>query len=105
EEPGRRLSQIRLAEQLTSLVHGPEGLAAAQRASRVLFGEEIREQDASQLLEIFADVPSVELARSALDGDGLGLLDALVAARLASSKGEARRTVDQGGAYVNNRRA
>jgi tyrosyl-tRNA synthetase len=104
-EPGRRLSQLRLAEQLTALAHGAEGLAAAQRASRVLFGEEIQDQDASQLLEIFADVPSVELARSSLEGEGFGLLDALVAARLAGSKGEARRTVEQGGAYVNNRRA
>jgi tyrosyl-tRNA synthetase len=55
------------------------------------------------LLEIFADVPSVEIARPSLEGPGLGLLDALVVAGLASSKGEARRTVAQGGAYVNNR--
>lgn len=104
EEPGRRDSQTRLAEQLTVQVHGPAGLAAARQATRVLFGEEIQEQDASQLLDIFADVPSVELSRTLLEGEGMGLLDAMVAARLAASKGEARRTVEQGGAYVNNRR-
>jgi tyrosyl-tRNA synthetase len=57
------------------------------------------------LVEIFADVPSERLPRAALsDGDGLPIIDALVAAKLARSKGDARRTVEQGGAYVNNRR-
>jgi tyrosyl-tRNA synthetase len=42
---------------------------------------------------------------SRLDGEGLGVLDAFVEAGLAKSKGEARRTVQQGGAYVNNRRS
>jgi tyrosyl-tRNA synthetase len=104
-EPHLALSQTRLAEELTRLVHGAEGLAAAQRATQVLFGGEISGLDDAQLSEIFADVPSRELARSELDGDGLGLLDAFVSAGLASSKGEARRTLQQGGAYVNNRRA
>jgi tyrosyl-tRNA synthetase len=104
KEPERNLSQIALAEQLTGLVHGADGLATAQRATRVLFGEEIGDQDATQLLDIFADVPSVELARTVLAGDGYGLLDALVATGLAKSKGEARRAVEQGGGYVNNRR-
>ena len=46
---------------------------------------------------------SCELSRSQL-ADGLPLIDALVATQLAKSKGEARRTIEQGGAYVNNRR-
>ncbi|MGE0758353.1 MAG: tyrosine--tRNA ligase [Pirellulaceae bacterium] len=103
-EPDQRHSQIRLAEALTVQVHGTAGLEAAQRATRVLFGEALDDLEASQLLEIFADVPSVELPRQVLDGEGLGLLDAMVSARLAGTKGEARRTVEQGGAYVNNRR-
>jgi tyrosyl-tRNA synthetase len=105
KEPSRRLSQTRLAEELTRLVHGAAGLEAAERATRVFFGEEFGELDANQLAEVFADVPSVELAMTELDGDGYGLLEAFVAAGLATSKGEARRTVTQGGAYVNNRRA
>ena len=89
---------------MTRLIHGPEGLAAAQRATEVLFGAEVRDLDDRQLTAIFADVPSTELPRSRLTGAGLNILDALSEAGLAKSKGEARRTVGQGGAYVNNRR-
>ncbi|CAN0381556.1 unnamed protein product, partial [Ectocarpus sp. 4 AP-2014] len=54
--------------------------------------------------QIFADVPAGELPRTQLEGEGLPIVDALVAAGLAKSKGDARRTVEQGGAYVNNRK-
>lgn len=104
KEPHLALSQLRLAEELTRQVHGDAGLASAQRATQVLFGGEIEGLDDTELSEIFADVPSKELSRSTLDGEGLGLLDAFVNAGLAASKGEARRTLQQGGAYVNNRR-
>jgi tyrosyl-tRNA synthetase len=104
EHPQRTESQLRLAEEVTRLVHGCEGLAAAQRATQILFGEEIQGLEDGQLQEIFHDVPSHEVQASQLDAAGLGLLDAFVAAGLARSKGEARRVVQQGGAYVNNRR-
>ena len=48
--------------------------------------------------------PASELPRARLAGEGLNVVDALVEAGLAKSKGEARRTIEQGGAYVNNRR-
>ncbi len=102
--PAARESQRRLAEELTRLVHGETGLAAARRATETFFGAEIDRLSDAQLVEIFADVPSKTLPRSRLDGDGLGIFDALVEAGLAKSKGEARRTIEQGGAYVNNRR-
>jgi len=57
-----------------------------------------------ELLEIFADVPSHELPRARLAGEGLGLTEALVLTGLAKSNGEARRAIEHGGAYVNNRR-
>lgn len=103
-DPGRRESQKRLAESLTQLVHGADGLAAAQQATQIFFGAEISDLDARQLGQIFADVPSKSVARDLLAGDGLPIVDALVEAGLAKSKGEARRTVTQGGAYLNNRR-
>ena len=102
--PQERASQKRLAEELTRLVHGETGLTAAQRASAILFGAEISGFSDRQLRDIFADVPSIEMSVSRLDGAGLGALDAFVEAGLAKSKGEVRRTVQQGGAYVNNRR-
>jgi tyrosyl-tRNA synthetase len=102
-DPGKRESQRRLAEELTRMVHGGEGLTAAKRATEIFFGAEIEKLSDRQLGEIFADVPSREVARDRLAG-GLSLVDALVESGLAKSKGDARRTIQQGGAYVNNRR-
>ena len=105
EDASARASQTCLAEELTRLVHGPAGLTAAQRATEIFFGAEIADLDDTQLGQIFADVPSESVSRQLLvDDGGLPVVDALVAAGLAKSKGEARRTVEQGGAYVNNRR-
>lgn len=105
DEPHKRLCQLRLAAWMTEFIHGPAGLASATRASAMLFGGgEISELDDAQLLEIFADVPSCQLERGALES-GLPLIDALVIAKLANSKSEARRTIEQNGAYINNRPA
>ena len=103
-KPEARDSQRRLAEWLTQLVHGDTGLAAARRATEIFFGAEIDHLSDAQLNEIFADVPSRTLPRSRLEPPGLPIVDALVEAGLAKSKGDARRTVEQGGAYINNRR-
>jgi tyrosyl-tRNA synthetase len=103
-EPGRREAQRRLAEELTRLVHGPEGLATAQRATDIFFGAEISRLSDAQLQSIFADVPSKVLACDRLRKGELSVIDAFVEAGLAKSKGDARRTISQGGAYVNNRR-
>ena len=103
-DPGRRIAQQRLAADLTRLVHGEEGLAAAERATAMFFGGEIGSLSDAQLNEVFADVPSRELPRDRLSGDGLGIIDAVAEAGLAKSKGESRRLISQGGVYLNNRR-
>ena len=103
-DPARREAQRTLASELTRLVHGEEGLAAAERATAVFFGAEIQELSDSQLGEIFADVPSQQLSRSRLEGEGLPIVDALAESGLAKNKSDARRTVEEGGAYLNNRR-
>jgi tyrosyl-tRNA synthetase len=103
-EPQKRESQRRLGEELTLLVHGEAGLAAARRATEIFFGAEIESLNDAQLGEIFADVPSNQLSRERLAGEGLTLVDALVESGLAKNKSEARRAIEQGGAYVNNRR-
>ncbi|MEX2121684.1 MAG: tyrosine--tRNA ligase [Pirellulales bacterium] len=102
-DPAKRESQRRLAEEVTRLVHGPDALGKARRASEILFGAEIADLTDHDLEQIFAEVPSLELDRRLLAA-GLNIVDALAAAGLAKSKAEARRTVVQGGAYVNNRR-
>ncbi len=101
EAPHLRESQKKLAEELTRVVHGESGLAAARHATEVFFGAEIEDLDDRTLADIFADVPSSQLPKARLE-EGLPLIDALVEAGLCQSKGEARRTIQQGGAYVNN---
>lgn len=102
--PEQREAQKRMAAELTRLVHGEEGLTSAIRATSILFGAEIVHLNDAELTDIFADVPSKELARDRLAGEGLLFIEALVESGLAKSKGEARRTLTQGGAYLNNRR-
>ena len=105
KDAAKRESQQHLAEELTRLVHGEAGLVAAQRATEIFYGAEISDLSDAELVEIFADVPSQQLTRQTLtDGGGLPIVDALVAAGLSKTKSDARRTIQQGGAYVNNRR-
>lgn len=101
KSPEKRIAQRRLAEDLTRLVHNPEGLSVAERATNIFFGGEISGLSDAQLGTIFADVPGCEMPKSALN-DGVTLIDALTATGLAKSKSEARRAIEQGGAYVNN---
>ncbi|MEQ8210361.1 MAG: tyrosine--tRNA ligase [Lacipirellulaceae bacterium] len=102
--PEKRTAQKRLAEELTRLVHGEQGLEVAERATSIFFGAEIADLNDEQLGQIFSEVPSKELPSDKLTGEGLPIIEALREAGLSKSNGEARRTVEQGGAYVNNRR-
>jgi len=103
--PEKRESQIRLAREVTRTLHGETALAAAERASAVLFGEEITGLEPGEVEDIFADVPSSEVAKGRLEGEGLAVVDLLVEAGLAPSKGEARRSITAGGIYLNNQRS
>ncbi len=103
-EPHLRQSQKRLAEEVTRLVHGEQALQRALKATGILFGGEISSLTDRELGEIFDDVPSQALPFERLGSEGLGLIEALVLAGLGKSNGEARRTIAQGGAYVNNQR-
>jgi tyrosyl-tRNA synthetase len=102
--PERREAQHVLAREVTEIVHGREQVSRASHASTVLFGEDIATLDAEDVLAVFEDVPSTELPGEAFDGDGLGMVDLVARVQLAPSKSEARRLVQSGGVYVNNRR-
>ncbi len=105
EAAHQRDSQKRLAEEVTRIVHGEDGLSSAIKATEIFFGAEINDFSDNELNGIFGDgVPSAEVKRADLQGDGLSLLEAFIMTGLSKSKGEARRTLGQGGAYVNNRR-
>ena len=102
--PGARHAQMALAEDITRRVHGESGLAQARRATAALFGGELEGLTADEIGDIFADVPSGEVEKDRLGGEGIAVLELLAGSGLASSKGEARRAIQGGGIYVNGRR-
>ena len=100
--PERREAQRRLAREVTHAVHGADGLARAELATRILFGEEIAGLEPAEIEEVFADVPSSRVETSALAGEGMPLADLLAGSGLVPSKSEARRAIRGGGIYLNN---
>ena len=103
--PEKREAQRTLAREVTTLVHGAEAVTRAEHASSVLFGEDIATLPADDVLAVFEDVPSTDVPADELERDGIGLVDLLVRAQAAPSRSEARRLVQGGGVYLNNRRA
>jgi tyrosyl-tRNA synthetase len=99
ERPQARAGQRRLAEELTTLVHGRHQTDQVVAASAALFGRgELGELDAATLDAALAEVPTTTVRLT----DRPSIVDLLVATGLAESRGAARRTVGEGGAYVNN---
>ncbi|MEV4733440.1 tyrosine--tRNA ligase [Saccharopolyspora sp. NPDC049426] len=99
ERPQLRAGQKRLAEELTTLVHGEDQTRKVIAASQALFGRgEIAELDEATLDSAMAAVPQAEVRLA----DGPTIVDLLVETGLANGKGAARRTIKEGGAYVNN---
>jgi tyrosyl-tRNA synthetase len=102
--PEKREAHRRLAQEITRLVHGDNALQKAEQASKVLFGGEIGNLGLSDFLDVFAEVPSAQIAKSQIEGAGSNILDVIVTSGLLPSKGEARRLVQGGGIYLNNQR-
>lgn len=102
ETPEKREAQKKLAGEITRLVHGQSGLDAALRATDVLFGGSMEGLKATDLVDVFADVPSTELTLDkVVDRPAI---EVAVTAGLCTSKGEARRLAAGGGLYINNER-
>jgi tyrosyl-tRNA synthetase len=99
ERPHLRAGQRRLAEELTTLVHGRRHTEQVIAASAALFGRgDLHDLDAGTLEAALSEVPHATVR---LD-ERPTVVDLLVATGLAESRGAARRTVGEGGAYVNN---
>ncbi|MGW7276412.1 tyrosine--tRNA ligase [Streptomyces sp. NPDC054864] len=97
ERPQARAAQRALAEELTTLVHGADQCAAVIAASKALFGQgELGDLDEATLSAALSELPRVQVTE-------LGpVVDLLAEVGLVASKSAARRTVKEGGAYVNN---
>lgn len=100
--PEQREPQRSLAREMTLMVHGEDALHNAEQASQVLFGGEISGLGTAEIEEIFAEVPSTEMSRETFAGGGMPVIDLLVTTGVATGKGDARRLIDGGGAYINN---
>jgi tyrosyl-tRNA synthetase len=98
--PEKREAQQVLAEELTRAVHGEQGLQSARKTTEVLFGGSIEGLPAVLLETIFANVPSASLPKESIMG--MPLFEVIALAGMVTSKGEARRLVQQGGLSLNS---
>jgi len=100
QRPAGREAQHALAEEVTALVHGEAECRRVVAASRALFGHgRLEELDVSTLAAALAEVP-----RTVVAGDPPRVVELLAESGLVASRSAARRTIAEGGAYLNNRR-
>jgi tyrosyl-tRNA synthetase len=107
EHPEQRVAQQALARDVTTRVHGTDAARVAGEVSGLLFGgEEATSLSVAALEALRAEMPFVEIPANGTGGDdgALDVLELFVTAKLAPSKGAARRLLEQGGLYANGRR-
>ena len=102
--PERRRGQRALAGEVTALVHGEGAAWAAEQASDILFGGSPVAADGDALAAVAAEVATAPLGSDEDLSAGLDLVPLLVDAELASSRGDARRSLEQGAVSVNGER-
>jgi tyrosyl-tRNA synthetase len=124
ENPGAREAHTALAIAITELIHGKEAMKQAVVASTVLFGgllEGISENTFNELLrtddfdegvirfqekalnKTSGEIPQINLDAKQFEGAGISLVDLLIHAKLSTSKGQARKDIEGGGIYINNK--
>ena len=104
-DPGQRPMQKRLAQEITTMVHGEEAYTAAVEASKILFSNQATELllqiDEQTLLDVFEGVPRFTISRQELE-EGIPVLDLLaVKTQVFPSKGEARKMIQGNGVSLN----
>ena len=100
-DPERREAQRALAFEVTRMIHTEATAQEVARAAEVIYYSEIKDLSDDLLMSVFSDVPRVEVTLAELEA-GIDILDLLIRAGLASSRGEARRLIRGGGVYMNN---
>ncbi|WP_234412402.1 tyrosine--tRNA ligase [Nocardioides sediminis] len=101
DEPWKRAAQRRLADEVTTLVHGADETEQAKVAAAALFGGgDLRSISTTTLAAALREAGSTTVAAASMPN----VVDLFVDTGLAKSKGDARRTVSEGGAYLNNER-
>ncbi len=95
EEPHLRKAQKALAEEMTRLIHGEEALQQSIKISQALFSGDVKSLTAAEIKQGFKDVPAYEAAGEE------NLVDLLVAAKISSSRRQAREDITNGAISVN----
>ncbi|MBI4305023.1 MAG: tyrosine--tRNA ligase, partial [Chloroflexi bacterium] len=101
-EPAKREAQQTLARAVTLSVHGQSGLDEAERVTAALFRGDLGRLAAGDIEDVLASAPTAEISRTELENGKLPFDRFAVAAGLCTSNAEARRLVEQGGAYLND---
>jgi tyrosyl-tRNA synthetase len=102
--PGAREAHKALAREVTQLVHGAAALAAAVKASEILFGGSLDGVTEEIFNDVVGEVPTKDFESAKLAAPGASLLDVLVHAGLCPSRGQAKKDLEGGGIYLNNAR-
>lgn len=104
ERSAQRAAQKRLARDLTRIVHGESGLAQAERVTDAFFRGSFDALTEQELLDVFEGSEATTLPQHELDGDAVTYEALALRSGIAKSLGEVRRTVEQGGMYLNSSR-
>ncbi|MDP4825746.1 MAG: tyrosine--tRNA ligase [Candidatus Nanopelagicales bacterium] len=106
DQPHQRAAQLGLATEMTTLVHGAQATEAVQTASRALFGHaDIGDVPLDTLAAALSEVPGAQVSAAEItDGFLPSIVELLSRSELVAGRGAARRTINEGGAYVNNQR-
>lgn len=99
QNPGAREAQKRLAAEMTKMVHGEEALNQAIKISEALFSGDVKQLTIEEIEQGFKDVPTYEMEK-----EDIPLVELLVAAKISSSKRQAREDINNGAIYINGER-
>ncbi len=95
QAPHKRLAQHKIAEELTTLVHGKEAYESALRISKALFSGDVKSLNVDEIKDGFKDVPSISIS------EDMNLIDLLIESGLASSKRESREFIKNNAVSIN----
>ena len=102
-DPGKREAHRALAREMTTMLHGETACQAAIQAATILFGGSVESMQKETFAILCAEVPTATVTAEQLQA-GIVITEALVAAKLTQSKGQARKDIEGGGVYINGER-
>ena len=101
--PGGRAAHRALAQHMTELVHGQDGLAQAQKATEALFSGNVADLSQASIVDLFGSAPTAALSKAKLSGEGYPAVDLLVDGGIVKSKREAREFLSNSAILINGR--